>query len=187
MFPVPEPVLKGNKFLATIFPRKTVKEWVISWMQKLHPCFDGRFLSDIKFYKEKGKIMALVTVAEKLKVASHLEKRNTAVYVYRPEKRRVFAGNVSGRRFWLASAFAAALVMATLSGFALRSDSRIAGVPDVLADVPERDAQKVMRALDGSKYKGRRVRCNDAEEGRATEKTKRRKEEPINACHSIQS
>lgn len=140
MFPVPEPVLKGNKFLATIFPRKTVKEWVISWMQKLHPCFDGRFLSDIKFYKEKGKIMALVTVADKLKVASHLEKRNTAVYVYRPEKRRVFAGNVSGRRFWLASAFVAALVMATLSGFALRSDSRIEGVPDVLADVPERDS-----------------------------------------------
>ena len=42
-------------------------------------------------------------------------------------------------------------------------------------EVPERDAQKVMRALDGSKYKGRRVRCNDAEEGRGTEKTKRKK------------
>ena len=32
-------------------------------------------------------------------------------------------------------------------------------------EVPERDAQKVMHALDGTTYKGRKVRCNDAEEG----------------------
>ena len=32
-------------------------------------------------------------------------------------------------------------------------------------EVPERDAQKVMHALDGATYKGRKVRCNDAEEG----------------------
>ena len=32
-------------------------------------------------------------------------------------------------------------------------------------EVPDRDAKKVMRALDGSVYKGRRVRCNDAETG----------------------
>ena len=31
-------------------------------------------------------------------------------------------------------------------------------------EVPEMDAQKVMRALDGTRYKGREVRCNDAEE-----------------------
>ena len=31
-------------------------------------------------------------------------------------------------------------------------------------EVPESDAQKVMRALDGTRYKGREVRCNDAEE-----------------------
>ena len=30
-------------------------------------------------------------------------------------------------------------------------------------EVPERDAQKVMKALDGTWYKGREVRCNDAE------------------------
>ncbi len=30
-------------------------------------------------------------------------------------------------------------------------------------EVPERDAKKVMRALDGTVYKGRRVRCNDAD------------------------
>ena len=38
-------------------------------------------------------------------------------------------------------------------------------------EVPENDAQKVMRALDGTRYKGREVRCNDAEEkghGRAS-------------------
>ena len=45
-------------------------------------------------------------------------------------------------------------------------------------EVPERDAKKVMQALDGSKYKGRRVRCNDAEEGRPQEKTTRKKAEP---------
>jgi ATP-dependent RNA helicase DeaD len=44
-------------------------------------------------------------------------------------------------------------------------------------EVPERDAKKVMQALDGSKYKGRRVRCNDAEEGRPQEKTTRKKAE----------
>ncbi len=32
-------------------------------------------------------------------------------------------------------------------------------------EVPEEDARKVMRGLDGSVYKGRRVRCNDAEDG----------------------
>ena len=32
-------------------------------------------------------------------------------------------------------------------------------------EVPEQDAQKVMRALDGTTYKGRQVRCNDADEG----------------------
>ena len=31
-------------------------------------------------------------------------------------------------------------------------------------EVPEGDAQKVMRALDGTVYKGRKVRCNDAED-----------------------
>ena len=30
-------------------------------------------------------------------------------------------------------------------------------------EVPERDAAKVMRALDGTTYKGRQVRCNDAD------------------------
>lgn len=32
-------------------------------------------------------------------------------------------------------------------------------------EVPERDADKVMQALDGTEYKGREVRCNDADEG----------------------
>ena len=32
-------------------------------------------------------------------------------------------------------------------------------------EVPEQDAQQVMRALDGTTYKGRKVRCNDADEG----------------------
>ena len=31
-------------------------------------------------------------------------------------------------------------------------------------EVPEKDANKVMRALDGTVYKGREVRCNDADE-----------------------
>ena len=31
-------------------------------------------------------------------------------------------------------------------------------------EVPEEDAEKVMRALDGTTYKGREVRCNDADE-----------------------
>ena len=38
-------------------------------------------------------------------------------------------------------------------------------------EVPEEDAQRVMRALDGTAYKGREVRCNDADEsghGRST-------------------
>ena len=30
-------------------------------------------------------------------------------------------------------------------------------------EVPEEDANKVMRALDGAKYHGRTVRCNDAD------------------------
>lgn len=32
-------------------------------------------------------------------------------------------------------------------------------------EVPEKDAEKVMRALDGTTYKGRQVRCNDADRG----------------------
>ena len=57
-------------------------------------------------------------------------------------------------------------------------------------EVPEKDATKVMRAIDGTTYKGRDVRCNDAEDtgkpamrrtsrggkpdGRTTEKSSRR-------------
>lgn len=51
-------------------------------------------------------------------------------------------------------------------------------------EVPERDAQKVMRALNGTRYKGREVRCNDADEraaaapkqGRSARKDQRRDE-----------
>ena len=32
-------------------------------------------------------------------------------------------------------------------------------------EVPERDARKVMNAIDGTRYKGREVRCNDADRG----------------------
>ena len=32
-------------------------------------------------------------------------------------------------------------------------------------EVPEKDAQKVMKGINGAIYKGREVRCNDADEG----------------------
>lgn len=35
-------------------------------------------------------------------------------------------------------------------------------------EVPEADARKVMKALDGTRYKGREVRCNDADQGAPT-------------------
>ena len=57
-------------------------------------------------------------------------------------------------------------------------------------EVPEKDAAKVMRALDGTVYKGREVRCNDADEkghGRKSEakgsegkRERSRKAEPRN-------
>ena len=44
-------------------------------------------------------------------------------------------------------------------------------------EVPEEDGRKVMNALSGTKYKGRIVRCNDAEdEGHGTRKQERRSE-----------
>lgn len=46
-------------------------------------------------------------------------------------------------------------------------------------EVPEEDGRKVMNALSGTKYKGRIVRCNDAEDeghGRGTRKQERRSE-----------
>ena len=41
-------------------------------------------------------------------------------------------------------------------------------------EVPERDAARVMRALDGTRYRGRDVRCNDADEGGKGRGRKRR-------------
>lgn len=41
-------------------------------------------------------------------------------------------------------------------------------------EVPEEDAEKVMDALDGTTYKGRDVRCNDADEGGKGRGRKRR-------------
>lgn len=41
-------------------------------------------------------------------------------------------------------------------------------------EVPEEDAEKVMDALDGTKYKGRDVRCNDAEDGGKGQRRKRK-------------
>lgn len=123
MFPIPETVLKGKKFLCTVFPRKSVKQWVLSWMEKLHPCFDGRFINDIRFYKENGKIMALVTVAEKMQIAPHLVKKHTAVYVHRPYKRRVFAAKSPARKLLVVPAFAFTIGLAVLSSFAGHGDS----------------------------------------------------------------
>lgn len=117
MFPVPENVIKGKKFLCTLFPRKSVKQWVLSWMEKLHPCFDGRFMSDIRFYREKRQVMALVTVAEKMQVAQHLVKKRTAVFVQRPYKRRVFATRFPVIRLLVAPALSFAVGLAVLSGF----------------------------------------------------------------------
>ena len=45
-------------------------------------------------------------------------------------------------------------------------------------EVPERDARKVMKALDGALYKGRKVRCNDADSDRPAAKGKRGKGKP---------
>ncbi len=41
-------------------------------------------------------------------------------------------------------------------------------------EVPERDADRVMRALDGTTYKGREVRCNDADQGAPSRRDDRR-------------
>ncbi|MCD8297510.1 MAG: DEAD/DEAH box helicase [Prevotella sp.] len=42
-------------------------------------------------------------------------------------------------------------------------------------EVPEKDAKKVMNALDGTTYKGRVVRCNDAEQGAPSQRRDRDK------------
>lgn len=49
-------------------------------------------------------------------------------------------------------------------------------------EVPERDARKVMKALDGAMYKGRKVRCNDADSDRPAPKAKRGKGKPATAA-----
>ena len=45
-------------------------------------------------------------------------------------------------------------------------------------EVPERDAAKVMRALDGTTYKGRQVRCNDAERDQKPQRGRRGADAP---------
>ena len=42
-------------------------------------------------------------------------------------------------------------------------------------EVPEEEAPRVMRFLDGTVYKGRKVRCNDADEGRSKDEAPRTK------------
>jgi ATP-dependent RNA helicase DeaD len=42
-------------------------------------------------------------------------------------------------------------------------------------EVPEEEAPRVMRFLDGTVYKGRKVRCNDADEGRSKDEAPRAK------------
>lgn len=49
-------------------------------------------------------------------------------------------------------------------------------------EVPENDAKKVMRALDGTTYKGRSVRCNDAED---TEKPARSAQKVRNSMQKV--
>ncbi len=46
-------------------------------------------------------------------------------------------------------------------------------------EVPEEDAEKVMDALDGTTYKGRDVRCNDADEGGKGRSRKRREPKDV--------
>ena len=45
-------------------------------------------------------------------------------------------------------------------------------------EVPEKDAAKVMRALDGTTYKGRQVRCNDADRDSKPQRGGRRDDKP---------
>ena len=52
-------------------------------------------------------------------------------------------------------------------------------------EVPQEDAAMVMKALDGSVYKGRKVRCNDANEGRPQRED--RKEAPRRTSRSGKS
>ena len=47
-------------------------------------------------------------------------------------------------------------------------------------EVPEKDARKVMTQLTGIRFKGRQVRCNDAEEGRGQEQSTKRHQAPEN-------
>ena len=44
-------------------------------------------------------------------------------------------------------------------------------------EVPEKDAEKVMRALDGTTYKGRQVRCNNADRGNSGSRRGGRKDD----------
>ncbi|MCR4940853.1 MAG: hypothetical protein K5930_12225 [Treponemataceae bacterium] len=144
MFPVPDSVLKGRSFLCTLFPRKKIIQWVLSWMEKLHPCFDGRFMHDIRFFREKGHVMALVTVAEKLKLAPHLVKRNTVLYVQRPDKRRVFDQKSPFRILLRLPACFCLLVPAVFSGFFHNEEGHRLGT------VPAFPAEAVLSCSDDS-------------------------------------
>ncbi len=125
IFPVPESLLKGIRFLCTVFPRKKMIQWAVSWMEKLHPCFDGRFIYDLKFFREKGRVMALVTVAEKMKIAARLVNKHTAVFVRRPDTRRVFEARSSLKKGLCVPAAFLLLVTVVLSCLSYREPGDI--------------------------------------------------------------
>lgn len=64
----------------------------------------------------------------------------------------------------------------------MRGGRQEIGAIDLMAkmtyfEVPEKDARKVMDALDGTTYKGRQVRCNDADRGNSAARRGGRKDD----------
>lgn len=137
MFPVPGKVLKGTNPFALLFAGFKCGKWVLSQMEKLHPCFDSRFLWDISYYREHGQINALVTVAEKLCVAGHVTRKSDEVYVRRPEKRRVFRQERPLQKYCLLSVFL--LVLGASAVYAIAGDAG--------ANLPERAESELSSML----------------------------------------
>ena len=128
----------------------------------------GKFLA---YYAEAPEIEAVVPdKKEKLPQSDKQKLQNKAQKGYR----RLFIN--LGKR----DGFYPGELMQTLNRFVGgRQEVGHIDLLDTISyfEVPEKDAKKVMIQLSGIRYKGRTVRCNDADEGGKPEKPKRQKKD----------
>ena len=105
-----------------LFQRRASRNAFISHeLEKMHPCFSDRFTCDTKLRFEKGKLMARVTVIDKLRLAQYKLKFPGLLFIIEEKRKEYVFLSTKNKLLWCASIV---FLLVAISGavFACRSN-----------------------------------------------------------------